>query len=117
MSDLMRPAMPTVVFLVLPGVVWAYVATTTANTNVPEAQKGIITFVGILFTLGGSWVIWKMFERAGELPCVLNTVASGSRAEESAPFVAINHSGYRDGGCPRGVSRAGLGSASVHNED
>jgi len=63
--DIIKPLISTVIFLSLLGLVWSYVATSLADTNIPAAQQGLVTLVGVIFTLGGIWAIARMFGMGG----------------------------------------------------
>jgi len=64
-ANLMKASINTVMFVVLLGVVWGFVATEMADTHIPAAQQGIILLVGIVFTLGGTWMIARSFGMGG----------------------------------------------------
>ena len=59
MSKLMGASYETIVFLSLLALIWGYVTATSTNPDVPAEQKGLVTLVGVLYTLGGGWFISK----------------------------------------------------------
>lgn len=61
MSNTFSALFETLIFLVLSGTVWAYVAQLSADTNVPAEHVGTVTLVGVIFTIGGLYSIAAAF--------------------------------------------------------